>query len=92
MHDAECTSFWKERGYAPFFVIKGGIFMKIIANKIKCKKCGEIIESKHRHDFKFCKCGAVAVDDGKDYLRRLGYDKDYEELSKIEKEVKNINF
>ena len=45
---------------------------KIIINKIKCKKCGEIIESTHRHDFKFCKCGAVAVDGGYDYLRRCG--------------------
>ena len=53
---------------------------KIIINKIKCKKCGDIIESTHRHDFKFCKCGAVAVDGGKDYLRRLGNEDDYEEL------------
>ncbi|MBR1417014.1 MAG: hypothetical protein IJ572_04280 [Bacilli bacterium] len=53
---------------------------KIIVNKIKCKKCGDIIESTHRHDFKFCKCGAVAVDGGKDYLRRLGNEDDYEEL------------
>ena len=59
----------------------------IIINKIKCKKCGEIIESRHRHDFKFCKCGAVAVDGGKDYLRRLGNQEDYEELSKIEEET-----
>ena len=35
---------------------------KIITNKIRCKKCGDIIESTHCHDFKFCKCGAVAVD------------------------------
>ena len=33
---------------------------KIITNKIKCKKCGDVIESTHRHDFKLCKCGAVA--------------------------------
>ena len=26
---------------------------KIITNKIRCKKCGDIIESTHRHDFKF---------------------------------------
>ena len=53
---------------------------KIIRNRIKCKKCGEIIESTSRHDFKFCKCGAVAVDGGKDYLRRVGSKDDYEEL------------
>ena len=58
---------------------------KIIVNKIKCKKCGDTIESTYRHDFKFCKCGAVAVDGGKDYLRRLGYEEDYEELSEVKK-------
>ena len=60
----------------------------IIYNAIRCKKCGEIIESKHRHDFKFCKCGTVAVDGGHDYLRRIGKDEDYEELFKT-KEVKD---
>ena len=54
---------------------------KIIVNKIKCKKCGDVIESTYRHDFKFCKCGAVAVDGGKDYLRRIGYEEDYEEFT-----------
>ena len=39
------------------------------------------IESAHRHDFKFCKCGAVAVDGGKDYLRRCGNREEWEELS-----------
>ena len=57
---------------------------KIIRNRIKCKKCGEIIESTIRHDFKFCKCGAVAVDGGKDYLRRVGNKDDYEELIEYE--------
>ena len=44
--------------------------MRIKVNKIRCNKCGEIIESKSVHDFKFCQCGAVAVDGGHDYLRR----------------------
>ena len=54
---------------------------RIIINKIRCKKCGDTIESTHRHDFKFCKCGAVAVDGGKDYLRRCGNRENWEELS-----------
>ena len=33
------------------------------------------------HDFKFCKCGAVAVDEGHDYLRRCGNREDWEEMS-----------
>ena len=61
---------------------------KIKANKIKCKKCGEIIESTYRYDFKFCKCGTVAADGGKDYLRRLGFEADYDELSEIQKDKK----
>ena len=57
---------------------------KIIINKIKCKKCGDIIESAHRDDFKFCKCGAVAVDGGHDYLRRCGNLDEFEDLSVTE--------
>ena len=55
--------------------------MKIKRNAIRCNKCKDIIESKHRHDFKYCDCQAVAVDGGVDYLRRLGEPADYEELS-----------
>ena len=43
---------------------------KIIKNAIQCKKCGEIIESKSRHDYVQCKCGSCAVDGGHNYLRR----------------------
>lgn len=56
---------------------------EIISNKIKCKKCGDIIESKSINDYKKCSCGAVAVDGGKDYLKRIGNENDYEELSII---------
>jgi len=59
---------------------------KIIVNKIKCKKCGDIIESKYTHDFRFCKCGSIAVDGGHEYLRRLGDLDNYEELSIVKKE------
>lgn len=57
---------------------------KIVKNKAKCKLCGDIIESTHRHDFKYCKCGAIAVDGGVDYLRRMGAFKHCEELSEYE--------
>ena len=43
---------------------------KIIKNAAKCAKCGDEIESKYRHDFASCKCGAIFVDGGKDYIRR----------------------
>ena len=59
---------------------------KIIKNCIKCKKCGDTIESTSRHDFKMCSCGRVGVDGGHDYLRRLFTDgnDDFEELSQVE--------
>lgn len=59
---------------------------KIIHNKIRCKKCGDIIESKSVHDFVWCSCKACAVDGGHDYLRRIGNLEDWKDLSEIEKE------
>lgn len=60
----------------------------IIHNKARCKKCDTVIESKHRHDFVWCECldedgrhNGIAVDGGKEYLRRVGKLEDYEELS-----------
>ena len=52
-------------------------------NAIRCRKCGEVIESTYAHDFKWCSCGAVAVDGGHEYLRRCGNMEDWDELSEI---------
>ena len=49
--------------------------MAILVNRAKCNRCGDIIESKYRHDFVSCWCGAIFVDGGKTYLRR-GYKKE----------------
>ena len=43
---------------------------RIIENKAKCLKCGDIIESIDRHDYVQCSCGNISVDGGKDYLKR----------------------
>lgn len=43
----------------------------IVSNKAQCKLCGDVIESKHGHDFVRCKCGEIAVDGGKNYLKRM---------------------
>lgn len=59
--------------------------MEIIKrNAIRCRKCGEVIESESAHDFKFCACGACAVDGGREYLRRCGDRADWEELAETE--------
>jgi len=44
----------------------------IIENVVTCMACGDRIVSKHRHDFVTCTCGAVSVDGGQEYLRRVG--------------------
>lgn len=45
-----------------------------MGNKLRCKVCDDIIVSNHVHDFVRCKCGAIFVDGGDEYLR-LGCDK-----------------
>lgn len=55
--------------------------MKILKNAARCRKCGEEIESTHRHDFRWCSCGAIAVDGGTAYLRRCGELQEFEERS-----------
>ena len=56
----------------------------ILHNRIRCLKCGEVIESTSEHDFKMCSCGLCAVDGGKEYIRRCGKREDWEEMSEFE--------
>lgn len=59
---------------------------KLVKNAIKCNHCGDIIESKNTHDFKWCKCKTVYVDGGLSYARR-GFKNspiDFEDLSEWE--------
>lgn len=44
----------------------------IYSNGVVCKKCGEYIRSKNRHDFVVCGCGAVGIDGGSWYCRLIG--------------------
>lgn len=53
----------------------------ITRNRIRCKRCNDVIESFYTHDFKWCKCHLVAVDGGHEYMRRCGNKEDMEELS-----------
>ena len=59
--------------------------MRIIKrNAIRCKKCGDIIESKSVHDFQMCSCQSSFVDGGHEYIRVGGYPDDVEFLSEYE--------
>ena len=60
---------------------------KIKRNAIRCKHCGEVIESNNRHNFVTCRCGICAVDGGLDYLRKMGDYGDFEELAEYEEKI-----
>ncbi len=53
----------------------------ILSNQIKCLNCGDEPFSAHRHDFRYCECGTVAVDGGMEYLKRSGLVGHFEEMS-----------
>lgn len=55
----------------------------ILRNSIRCNVCGDEIVSEHRHDFKGCTCGAVAVDGGQTWLRKIGRFEDWTDTSII---------
>lgn len=58
---------------------------KVITNKCQCRKCGEVIQSFHRHDFVRCGCGAIFTDGGTDYIRRGAKDlNDIIDMSEVE--------
>lgn len=51
---------------------------KIIRNAAVCKACGDFIESKYRHDFVTCSCGAISLDGGTDYQKGTGEYKNFD--------------
>ena len=53
----------------------------ILQNAAVCKKCGDEVWSEHRHDYRQCECGAIAVDGGAEYLRRVGSSFDFDDRS-----------
>lgn len=55
--------------------------MTIVSNQVRCDLCLDTPFSAHRHDFRYCKCGNVAVDGGDSYLRRAYKTDQWEELS-----------
>lgn len=58
--------------------------MTILCNMAQCLLCGQVIESKHRHDYVSCRCDNLFVDGGLQYLRR-GWEQEgsWKELSEV---------
>lgn len=90
LHKPDCSrpnpSNQKYLGNQPYYGALGDCpvtnpLPNLLRNAVKCLKCNNVIESKHRHDFVTCSCGNISVDGGLEYLRRVGTLKDYEELS-----------
>lgn len=64
-------------------------FMKLVKNSAQCLGCGDVIESKHRHDFVSCSCKNLSVDGGLSYARRLYHNpEDVKDLSVYEVRTK----
>ena len=55
----------------------------IIRNAAQCAKCGDIIESKHRHDFVSCGCKSIFIDGGHEYFRAGGKPEDFISLLEV---------
>lgn len=59
--------------------------LKLVCNKIRCKFCGDVIESFTVHDFKRCRCGKCSTDGGLEYAQRSFFTENpedtYEDLS-----------
>lgn len=58
---------------------------KLIINRAKCLLCGDIVTSKHSHDYVTCKCGNLSIDGGNEYPRRLyNNPNSYQDLSEYD--------
>lgn len=52
--------------------------MKVVRNRARCKRCNDIIESKHKYDFVSCRCKAISLDGGTEYQRYIGSREDFD--------------
>lgn len=58
---------------------------KLLINQAKCLLCGDILTSKHSHDYVTCKCGNLSIDGGNEYPRRLyNNPNSYQDLSEYD--------
>ena len=37
--------------------------------RVRCRNCGDEIQSLHRHDYVTCSCGDISIDGGDDYCK-----------------------
>jgi len=62
-------------------------------SKARCKNCGDVIESKHRHDFVTCGCydedknTGIFLDGGDDYVHSGGNLEHFELIKDNEEQI-----
>ena len=49
--------------------------------KLKCRLCKTVIEGDKKGTFISCKCGAIAIDETKWYVRVIGEEENFEEVN-----------
>ena len=61
---------------------------RILKNRIRCRNCGDVIESTDTNELVTCSCGSVSIAGGHEYFRRICRNgpKDIEELSVVEQD------
>jgi hypothetical protein len=64
-------------------VVVAAMRPRVLRNRVRCKLCGDVIESLYRHHFVKCRCGKTFTDGGLDYVRRTLDDRT-EDLSEYE--------
>ena len=61
--------------------------------KLRCKKCGDIIEGDKKGTYITCKCKAIAIDETPYYWRIIGNAENFEEIQYIKRgRVNSENF
>ncbi len=61
---------------------------------VECPVCLEKIWSRHRHDYRHCKCGYSSIDGGRDYVKvgyGLKFDISYDRTMEIYKHIDLFN-
>lgn len=53
--------------------------------KLKCNKCGDILEGDKRGTYIECSCGKCAIDETEYYYRIIGNEEDWEIIEEDEK-------
>lgn len=58
--------------------------------KIRCKKCGEVIEGDKKGTYITCKCKKIAIDETPYYWRIIANKEDFEEVKEENKNETKI--